>query len=81
VLAGEGGAGGDEGGGCSCENDASAVVTGTGVDEALRLPHARRLTSGPPRPKMGACSSHAQRRSHLWPTQRPPPRTAPDRCP
>src|SRR5918994_1752730 len=43
VLAGEGGAGGDEVGGCAPEDDAAAVVAGTGaeIDDPVGGPHAR----------------------------------------
>src|SRR6202043_3006163 len=42
VLAGEGGAGGDEVGGCALEDDPAAVVAGAGaeVDDPVGVPHA-----------------------------------------
>src|SRR5437879_13928345 len=44
VLAGEGGAGGDEVGGCALEDDPSAIVAGAGaeVDDPVGVRHDRR---------------------------------------
>ena len=41
VLAGEGGAGGDEVGGCALEHDPAAIVAGTGaeVDDPVGVRH------------------------------------------